>query len=131
MKESVKIVNENDVHRLWDLFESRFKVGDGVEPEDWKCVGFPLMQQVEQWARRHSEVQIIRCDDALYSSSFIVLIPHQSRDMHHGVSMVSIPQNGPNGLPPAPTVMFLYPRAQKELIAGLVSIQTDFLNGKY
>jgi hypothetical protein len=53
-----------------------------------KLVGYDVMQDIEKYAKRNPDIKVIRCDDAVYASSMIVLIPHPK----HGITMMFIPQ---------------------------------------
>lgn len=100
------------IHKLWHDFCSKF--GD---QNNWKGSGFAFMQAVDRYAKKHPDVIVTHCDDSVFCSSSIVLIPHRYKDEYMGTTMVIIPQvGGP------PTEIFLYPHHSIALIEGLSAI---------
>jgi hypothetical protein len=76
-----------------------------------RLVGYEAMCKVEKFIKRCCpEIKIIRCDDSLYASSDILLIPHPN----HGITVIFIPQctNIQNQF-------FLYKNHHKELVKVL------------
>jgi len=54
-----------------------------------RLVGYAVMVKVEKYVKRYCpEIKIIHVDDALFSSSDILLIPHPE----HGITVMFIPQ---------------------------------------
>jgi hypothetical protein len=54
-----------------------------------RLVGYDVMRKVERYAKRCCpEIRILRCDDEVYSSSTLLLIPHPQ----HGITIMFIPQ---------------------------------------
>jgi hypothetical protein len=53
-----------------------------------KLTGYEAMKKIERYVKYNPEIKITYCDDDLYSSSFILLIPH----INHGISVVFVPQ---------------------------------------
>lgn len=100
-----------DTHRIWRDFTSRF-----LHDDNWKYTGWELMKRVEKWAPKHPTVKVTSCDDDLFASSIIVLIPHCTAYKYFGTTMISIPQ-----LSGDPCIMFLYP----EHVRGLQSTLGD------
>ena len=74
-------------------------------------VGWTAMMRVEKYAKTHKEIKVIRCDDAMFSSSSIVLVPHPTM----GITCIYIPQNEIG----QPNQCFLYPDHSIELIKEL------------
>lgn len=53
-----------------------------------RLVGYDVMYKVERYVKRYlPEIKVIHCDDAVYSSSIILLIPHPT----HGITIMFIP----------------------------------------
>ena len=76
-----------------------------------RLVGYEAMCKVGKFIKRCCpEIKIIRCDDSLYASSDILLIPHPN----HGITVIFIPQctNIQNQF-------FLYKNHHKELVKVL------------
>lgn len=54
-----------------------------------RLVGYEVLNRVEKYVKRYiPEIEIVRCDDAVYSGSTLFLIPHPK----HGISVFYIPQ---------------------------------------
>ncbi len=55
-----------------------------------RLIGYDVQIRVERYAKRFCpEIKIVRCDDEIYSSSCLVLVPHPE----HGITIIFIPQN--------------------------------------
>jgi hypothetical protein len=117
---------EKDVHLVWHEFVNHFKeqvmFDDSQFPvERWKLIGYDLMKAVEPWAKGWpDDVQIVRCDDNIHTSSQLVIIQHRTRDnsVYHGTTIVFIPQNDGD-----PSVMFLYEHHLNSLADALSNIK--------
>jgi hypothetical protein len=54
-----------------------------------RLVGYEVMCKIEKYIKRCCpEIKIVKCDDSVYSSSYLLLIPHPK----HGITMMFIPQ---------------------------------------
>ena len=114
--------NGANIHLVWHDFYSNFMISD----ISWKFKGIKMIRKVEVWAKKwKNDVKIIKCDDALYTSSILVLIKHRGlkTGKYHGTSIIFIPQcTGEN-----PTVFFLYPRNHDNLISVLSKIKAKHI----
>lgn len=98
------------LHTLWHKFCHKFG-----GPDEWKKEGYDLSNSVTEWAiKRHPEILVTRCDDTYFSSSDIVLIPHQNESEFMGTTFLYIPQNSGT-----PATGFLYPNHIVGLIEAL------------
>ncbi len=112
------------MHRVYRAFERAFKEkqtsqwtapGRKQTYEGWRYSGYEFIHRVDAWSKRYpNDVRTVRVDDAVYSSSRLVLINHRASDRVHGTTVVIIPQNsGPA------CEFFLYPDHLKVLLATL------------
>lgn len=96
---------------LWDRF---------TDPTtgEFRLHGWPLMQELELWARRWpGDARIVPCDDECHMGSWLVLIEHRTTHSYMGTSVMYVPQHhGP------PVRFFLYPCDRGALAAALKSI---------
>lgn len=54
-----------------------------------RLVGYEVMCRIKKYVNRYCpQIKIIRCDDSVYASSDILLIPHPK----HGITIMFIPQ---------------------------------------
>lgn len=54
-----------------------------------RLVGYEVQERVERYVKKYCpQIRIVRCDDSIYSSSTILLIPHKK----HGITVMFIPQ---------------------------------------
>ncbi len=88
-----------------------------------RLVGYDVMQRVERYINRFCpEIKIIRCDDAVYAGSIILLIPHPE----HGITVMYIPQ-----CTSQQNQFFLYGSHCKALIKGLTEMKKVYSKGEY
>ena len=107
-----------DIHSVWRSFENRFMK---LKRSTFVITGYRLMVAVEKWAKKFPhEVQIVRCDDAHFCGSNIVLIEHRTRSQYMGTSAVYIPQCTGE----SPIQFFLYPSHRKAFIDALKHISS-------
>lgn len=83
--------------------------------------GYKTMVRVERYVEKHPEIQIVKCDDSVFSSSMIVLVPHPTM----GISFIYIPQNNTY----IQGELFLYPDHSEELIEKLTKMRKKCLKG--
>jgi hypothetical protein len=114
--------NIGDIHGLWHEFKEKFLIIT-KESDDYKfrLAGYKLMKGVDQWARKHSEVKIVLCDDKVYATSYMVLVPHCTKTKWHGITCVSIPQ-----LAGDPSIMFWYPRNTELLVKAIGVLEEGY-----
>lgn len=56
-----------------------------------RLIGYEVMERIEKYIKRNApEIKICWCDDTIFASSMILLIPHSN----HGITMMFIPQLG-------------------------------------
>jgi len=80
-----------------------------------RLVGYNAMIRIEKYVKRYCpEIKIIHVDDALYSSSNILLIPHPE----HGITIMFIPQ-----CTEVQNQFFLYEEHCHELIKELTEMK--------
>ena len=72
--------------------------------------GYEVMEKIESYAKENPEISIAHCDDDLFASSILVIIPH--KDM--GNTVLFVPQ-----LTTITNKFFLYPNHQASLIKAL------------
>ncbi len=100
--------NGYEIHKLWFDFCKRFMGDHGT----FLYVGHDLSNRIERWAKKHLEVIVLGCDDNVYASSRVFLIPHKIEGYFHGTTWVVVPQ-----LEGQPTVFFTY----KEHVEGFLT----------
>jgi hypothetical protein len=108
--EYVKMKKETDkVHRVWHKFE-RFLVKTFGKDYHKEMIGYEAMQKVEKYVESNPQITITFCDDAYYSSSILVIVPHPN----HGNTVFFMPQCTTHQ-----NHFFLYPSHQKMLMEAL------------
>lgn len=108
---------KDNIHRVSHDFFKRFK-----KDEKWRYVGYDFMKRVKRWATKHpGDARVLRCDDASFCGSSLVLIEHRAENAYMGTTVVYIPQC--TGEPP--TDFFLYPSHRAGLIAALREIARE------
>lgn len=85
-----------------------------------KLIGFEVMTKIEKYVNRYCpEIKIVSCDDSIYSSSIIVLVPHPT----HGITIIFIPQ-----CTTIQNQFFLYKDHHKKLIDALQKMKYVYKN---
>ena len=111
-----------DLHGEWqsmeiDDKEVKFRSFNDLELSR-RLVGFDVIVRIEKYIKKYcSDIKIVGCDDADYSSSIILLIPHPK----HGITMMFIPQ--------CSTIhnrMFLYGNHYKQLMTALEEMKNVY-----
>lgn len=87
-----------DLYTEWKILETLIKEGKIKKTRyrdfnftklNQRLVGYEVITKIKRWVNRYSpEIKIIRCDDAHYCGSIILLIPHPN----HGITVIFIPQ---------------------------------------
>ena len=108
---------EHSIHGVWYKFVEKFMTPNG----GFKYNGYDFMKCIERFVKKVPEIEILRCDDSAQASSYLVLIPHQTKAEFHGTTVVYIPQCTSE----PPTSFFLYPNHTKNLIKKLQKIEKD------
>lgn len=108
-----------DCHKIWHKFEKflmKHWGKDGNEVEMFKrLVGYDISIKIEKYCKKHiPEVKIVYCDDEVYSSSVIFLIPHPK----HGIRVLYLPQ-----CTEIQNCFFLYPSMSKTLYLVLADMK--------
>lgn len=111
-----------DANKIWSQFYKHF--GKIYRDENGnfsseKMVGYDAMINVEKYAKSHKEIKIIHCDDSVFASSMIVLIPHPKM----GISFIFIPQ-----CTSVKGELFLYPNSIASLADTLLKIKKEYIN---
>jgi hypothetical protein len=75
-----------------------------------EMIGYEAMQKVEKYVESNPQITITFCDDAYYSSSILVIVPHPN----HGNTVFFMPQCTTHQ-----NHFFLYPSHQKMLMEAL------------
>ena len=84
----MKIEKYTQCHWIWHKFED-WLIETFGEDYNLKLSGWDVIEKVEDYVNKNiPEIKIVYCDDTLYSSSIILLIPH----FEHGISVMFIPQ---------------------------------------
>lgn len=77
-----------EIHLTWWRFCDY--VSRKFNKDTHELFGWEEMKLLEKWCKRYEpSIQIVRCDDAVHSSSSLFIVPHP--DM--GLSFVFVPQN--------------------------------------
>jgi len=84
-------------------------------------VGYIAQKRIEKYVESHPEIKIVRCDDSVFSTSIIVLIPHPTM----GITFLYVPQNNTN----IKNELFLYPDHSEMLIKELIKMRKKCLVG--
>lgn len=76
-----------------------------------RIIGYDKQVEIERYIKRYcKEIEIIRCDDSVYASSVILLVPHPK----HGITVLFIPQ-----CTRVQNQFFLYPEHTLKLLKAL------------
>ncbi len=86
-----------------------------------KLVGYEAMIRIEKYVKKHPEIRLVTMDDDVFSTSYIVLIPHPTM----GITMIIIPQ-----CTTVQNVAFLYPMNAHDLIEEIAKMQKEYHLGK-
>lgn len=109
-----------NIHAVYRAFCKRFQ----NKENKWKFNGFKFIKQVHKYVETHPEIKIVNCDDAVFASSLLVLIPHSTKKDYMGTTVLFIPQcTGEEA-----TQMFLYPDHEKNLVASLTKMRSKYVN---
>ena len=80
-----------------------------------RLVGYEVMQKIEWYTKRWCpEIQVVHCDDHVYTGSIILLIPHPA----HGITVMFVPQ-----CTDVQNQFFLYDHHFTSLVNGLMKMQ--------
>lgn len=121
-----------DLHGDWNMMD--FKDANGKQKKvkyrsfnDFELskllVGYEVMCKVEKYINKFCpEIKIIRCDDSIYASSDILLIPHPE----HGITVMFIPQ-----CTSIQNQFFLYGNHYKMLMKELKAMSYVYKNIKH
>lgn len=105
-------------HKIWYAFCEHFKKwyhDDGGNFTSIDMIGFKAMCRVEKYAKNHPEIKIVQCDDYVFASSLIILVPHPKM----GITFIFIPQ--------CTTIqgeLFLRPENINRLIDNLITLRS-------
>lgn len=117
-KHIASMLKPSEIHRIFHDFQRKFNSGKADGPNvfsSFKYSGYPMMEAVRKWAKKHPSVIIIGCDDDFHAGSDLVLIPHEDKYQLWGVTVLYIPQcTGEK-----PIRFFLYPGHLQGLLEGL------------
>jgi len=80
--------------------------------------GYDAMCRAEKYASKHKEIIVVGCDDAVFASSDIVLVPHEDNDGYWGTTVLFIPQCTTDK-----GQFFLYPNHLNNLLEVLQKIK--------
>jgi hypothetical protein len=95
-------------HEIWDKFISFIKKSNYTLDN---LIGYEIIEKIEQFVEVECpEIKIIPCDDGLYCSSILLLIPHPQ----HGITVLFVPQHNM-----ITNHFFLYNSHYKELLKNL------------
>jgi hypothetical protein len=123
----VKKLPTNNVHASWNSFSNYMKrwyyeiINNKKVFSSENMTGYIAQKRVTNYAKKHPEVKVLFCDDSVFSSSIIVLIPHPTM----GITMIYIPQNNTK----IRSELFLYPDHSKKLIEELTKMHEKCLKG--
>jgi hypothetical protein len=94
----------------------KFKYRDFNEAKLYnRLVGYEVQCKIEKYIKRCCpEIKCIRCDDSIYATAIILLIPHPA----HGITVMFIPQ-----CTSVQNVFFLYQRHCENLIKELTKMK--------
>ena len=83
------IYESNLPHAIWHKFDNWLFKNYGSNYNS-KLHGFEVMSKIEKYLNKYiPQIKIIRCDDAEYRSSIVLLVPHPK----HGITVMFIPQS--------------------------------------
>ena len=108
----------NNPHIIWNQFKA-FLVANLGEDYNNKLVGWEVIELVERYAEEHDEIRVITVEDASYTSSILVLVPHPE----HGITVIFIPQHSKTT-----NQFFLYGRHFRELTKELIEMSEIYKN---
>ncbi len=101
--------NLNSVHEASQKFEKFLIEMLGGNYNSY-LFGYKVICKIEEYAKNNPEIKVVHCDDDVFASSILVLIPHPTM----GISIMFVPQctNVQN-------MFFLYDKHYSELIRVL------------
>jgi len=110
------------LHVLAHSVDKRFK----KDQHEWKEKGWDLIEKLEKFAVKHPQIRMARVDDASFTNSELVFIPHTYDSpklgcAYMGTTVVFVAQCA--GDPPVE--FFLYPSHLRNLIEMLQSIEKE------
>jgi hypothetical protein len=120
------IFDTGDIHGIWNEFVRKFMVYKNWDPYKikFKWNGYKLMKKVRKWSKKYpNDIKIVTCDDAIYTSSCMVLIAHRTTTYWHGITCISIPQ-----LTGKPNIMFWYDKHTKNLSVAVAELEDSVPN---
>lgn len=83
-----------------------------------RLVGYDAIVKIERYVKRYIPViKILHCDDAVYASSIILLIPHPK----HGITVLFIPQ-----CVPVQNQFFLYQSHSIRLLKAITDMKKRY-----
>lgn len=103
-------MNDSDItHKIWHKFDDWLTETFGGNYNS-KLIGYDAQCKIEKYAKDNPAIRILYCDDDVFASSILVLIPHPTM----GISIMFVPQctNVQN-------MFFLYDKHYSELIRVL------------
>ena len=75
-------------HLIWHKFDNWLLENFGRNYSS-KLHGSDVISKIEKYLKKYiPQIKIVRCDDAEYSSSIVLLVPHPK----HGITVMFIPQ---------------------------------------
>jgi hypothetical protein len=76
------------VHKIWHKFE-KFLISNYGENFHSKLSGYDVQKNIEKFVENKCpEIKIVNCDDEVFASSILVLVPHPKM----GITILFIPQ---------------------------------------
>jgi len=84
-----------------------------------KIVGHEAIMRMHNFHNKHKDMREVSCDDGVFSSSHLFLIPHETKTQYMGLTVIFVPQLAID----EPNHFFLYPQHLNQLIRELLKIQ--------
>lgn len=76
------------VHKIWHKFE-KFLISNFGENYHDNLAGYECQLKIEKFIKNKCpEIKIVKCDDEVFASSILLLVPHPSM----GITILFVPQ---------------------------------------
>lgn len=105
-----------EIHKHYHAFIKHMNKTLGLPAANASFCGIEAIEAAEKYAKANPKIKIAPCDDNMFASSIIVLVPHPGT----GTSFLFIPQ-----LTNEQGNLFLYPNHMKALQEKLKEVSTN------
>lgn len=116
-KEGIQMENLNSVSEAYQKFEKFLIEMLGGNYNSY-LFGYKVICKIEEYIKNNPEIKVVHCDDDVFASSIIVLIPHPTR----GITVKFIPQ-----CTELQNTFFLYDRSYEKFVETLNEMKSVYI----